>query len=135
MKRFSKFVNTVLKFIQNRDVKGKYWFFLKARERLKGRLIKHDYGRSQFFVPYEQWCFWKTLGPHNYYLDEINPFIDTLNKELENFYLFDLGADVGVISLITSLNCPKLKTIHAFQPNPNSYRIMALNADSNYISL
>jgi len=53
-----------------------------------------------------------------------------LNKFKEETVFLDIGANVGVFSLVASKN-PKILAIHAFEPDSESYKLMELNVVRN----
>jgi len=128
MKDFPAVINSFLVWLQKSDVKGKYQFYHRTKKLLGERYIVHS-GKSHFAVPYDQWCFWKTFGPEGYYLEEMLPFCQLLENELEDFVFFDLGADVGVVANLVSIHCPALTQIFAFEPNPKSFELLKLNSE------
>ena len=128
MKFFPNLINKRLVNLQRSGIKGKYFFYLRTYRLLKNNLNKHQGKHGDFAVPYDQWCFWKTLGPNGYYLDEMQPFCNQINDYLDSFDFLDLGADVGVVSNLLSNHCSNLKTIYAFEPNPKSFQTLKINA-------
>lgn len=121
------FINQLLVFVQNHDFIGKYKLYELTKHRCRNLLIKHKISGKDFFVPWDQWCFWLNYGPSNYYLEEISPFAHILNTQFEAFDFFDLGADVGVVSALVNKNCPGVKRIFAFEPNPSSFQVLTQN--------
>ena len=132
MQGFPSLINSGLVWLQGSDIKGKFCFYQKTKHAFKDKYIIHQ-GKTRFAVPYDQWCFWKTLGPEGYYLDEMLPFCQHINQELQDFTLFDLGADVGVVSNLVAIHCSGLKNIIAFEPNPKSYELLKLNSEMSKI--
>jgi FkbM family methyltransferase len=120
-------LNPLIRFIQRHEVPGKYRLYQATQKTYGHFLVRYNISGAFFSVPWDQWCFWKNYGPENYYLDEILPFTNILNNELEAFDFFDLGADVGVVSALVNKYCINLKSIHAFEPNPKSYQVLSQN--------
>lgn len=127
MRKLPKWLNPILKFIQCYEVPGKYRLYEATKFKYSDRVITYNISGSAFAIPWDQWCFWKNYGPENYYLEEIKPFTELLNTELEGFDFFDLGADVGVVSALVNKYCPQLANIYAFEPNPTSYQVLSQN--------
>lgn len=119
--------NAIAQFMQCHDFKGKHRFYQATKNKLSSKLIAHRIAGNEFLVPWGQWCFWNNLGPKNYYLEEIIPFVNVVNKELKSFDFFDLGADVGVISALVNKYCKGINKIYAFEPNPISFEILFRN--------
>lgn len=128
MKGFSNLINRFFVWLQKNDVKGKYRFFLLTEKLFNNYFISHQSTVGPFKVPYSQWCFWKTLGPEDYYTEESLPFCEFINDHLDEFDFIDLGADVGVFSHLIALHSPKLQKIFAVEPNPKSHKLLELNA-------
>ena len=131
MKKFPAFINRFLVYLQLNDVKGKYGFYLLTAKVFRRFVIEHKVNNQPFFVPYDQWCFWKNYGPNNYYLDEMLPFTQMINESLSSFDFIDLGADIGTVSGLIKTHCPKLNPIIAVEPNPTSYHILKNNHQRN----
>lgn len=127
MKKFPSFINQFLVYMQLNEVKGKYRFYLLTARLFKRFVIKHIVGQQTFYVPYDQWCFWKNYGPANYYLDEMLPFTQLINQQRSNFDFIDLGADIGTVSALVRQHCPQLQNIIAVEPNPSSFNILQHN--------
>jgi len=120
-------VNALVKCIQCHEVPGKYRLYEATKLSCSHKLITYHIEGAEFSIPWDQWCFWKNYGPENYYLDEIVPFTEVLNKQLAMFDFFDLGADVGVVSALINKYCSRLSTIYAFEPNPVSFSVLRGN--------
>jgi FkbM family methyltransferase len=133
MRPFPALINRFMIWLQKSDLKGKYSFYLRTRYIFNQYHITHQSKKGKFAVPYDQWCFWKTQGPANYYLDEMAPYCRAINEHLDHFDFIDLGADVGVVSHLVANNCPKINAIYAFEPNPRSFEILKLNSQFSLI--
>lgn len=131
MKSFPGLLNRFFVWLQRSDIKGKYSFYKKTKDFFSDKLIIHDSAAGKFAVPYDQWCFWQTRGPANYYLEELAPFCSAINDYLGEFDFIDLGADVGVVSHLVANNCCKNQVIYAFEPNPISFKILEKNSQSS----
>lgn len=127
MKKFPAWLNRFFVYLQRNEVKGKYRFYQLTAKRFKDFVIQHQVGEQKFCVPYDQWCFWKNYGPNNYYLAEMLPFADLINKELDDFDFIDLGADIGTVSALIKKHCPQFKNLIAVEPNPSSFQILQNN--------
>lgn len=127
MKHFPSWLNNVFVYIQLHEVTGKYRLYQLTAKLLKNFVIKHAMGERAFYVPYDQWCFWKNYGPNNYYLEEMLPFADYINANMAEFDFIDLGADIGTVSGLIQKHCPELNAIIAVEPNPSSFAILSLN--------
>ncbi|WP_020408141.1 FkbM family methyltransferase [Hahella ganghwensis] len=125
---FPSAVNWIITQIQRYDPPGKYFLYQHLKGRYGRHLIKHRIDNQDFYVPWDQWCFWYNRGPENYYLDEIDPFLEILRQEQGSIAFIDLGADIGIVSALVASRCKNLSTILAVEPNPRSYDILALNA-------
>lgn len=127
MKLFPQWLNRFFVYLQLNEVKGKYRFYLLTAKLFKHFVIKHQVGQQAFYVPYDQWCFWKNYGPNNYYLEEMLPFTDFINRNIAAFDFIDLGADIGTVSGLVKKHCPQLQQIIALEPNPSSFNILKHN--------
>jgi len=78
-------------------------------------------------VPADQFHFWRIGGPRNYQIRRIQRFAYDLNALNEPFDFFDLGADVGVVSLQIRRFCPRLRRIIAVEPNPKAFPYLRKN--------
>jgi FkbM family methyltransferase len=127
MQKISKGLNSLVKFIQCNEVPGKFRLYEATKLKYSKKLITYTIKGAEFSIPWDQWCFWKNYGPENYYLEEILPFTDILNNHLESFDLFDLGADVGVVSALVNKHCEGLNNIIAAEPNPTVFNVLKEN--------
>ncbi len=127
MKTFPWIINQLLVLVQKYEIPGKYWLYRRFLARYGNRLIKHNLYGKNFYVPWDQWCFWLDYGPENYYRKEIDPLIETINRENDRVTLFDLGADIGVVSALLVGNCPNIASLIAVEPNPISFEILNKN--------
>ncbi len=127
---FPSLINWLITVIQRNDPPGKYFIYQHLKGHFGRHLIKHEIGNSPFFVPWDQWCFWLNKGPQNYYLDEIEPFIRTVQKQKGAVAFIDLGADIGIVSALIAESCPNVQLIVAIEPNPTSFRILELNSSN-----
>jgi len=127
MHKLLKPINALIKFIQCHEIRGKYRLFELTKHICNGYLITYKIKGANFSIPWDQWCFWKNYGPENYYLDEILPFTHLLNEQLEQFDFIDLGADVGVVSVLINKHCNGLNNIIALEPNPKVYNVLKEN--------
>lgn len=133
MKKFPQWINQFLVYLQLNEIKGKYRFYLLTAKLFKNFVIKHQVGKQSFYVPYDQWCFWKNYGPNNYYLDEMLPFVELINHHMASFDFIDLGADIGTVSALVRKHCRDLRNIVAIEPNPFSFNILQNNFSENAI--
>jgi FkbM family methyltransferase len=124
---FAASLNELFVLLQKKDWRGKHRFYLWLSKYFGNKVIKHTIDNRAFCVPVGEWCFWLEKGPENYYLDEFDPFCDVLNELNVPFTLFDLGADIGTVSSLVSVNCQNLKNIVAFEPNPQSFQVLTNN--------
>lgn len=131
MKKLPRLFNKFIIWLQQSDLPGKYRFYLLTRNLFKRYAVQYCFDHGTFFIPYAQWCFWDTFGPQNYYINENLPFCTLINKELDSFDFIDLGADVGVMSLLIAIHCSQLNRITAFEPNPHAYQYLNSNANSS----
>jgi|GEM_PF-413060 len=53
-----------------------------------------------------------------------------LNNVSENIIFLDIGANIGVFSLVAEKN-PKIIAIHSFEPDPESFKFLELNITRN----
>lgn len=127
MKKFPQWLNQLFVYLQLNEIKGKYRFYLLTAKLFKKFVIKHQVGQQSFYVPYDQWCFWKNYGPNNYYLEEMLPFVGLVNQNMESFDFIDLGADIGTVSALVRKHCSGLENIVAIEPNPFSFNILKNN--------
>jgi len=127
MHKLPKLLNYFARLVQSCDVPGKYRFYEATKHKFNRHLITYHIKGSEFSIPWDQWCFWKNYGPENYYLDEILPFTQILNDQLESFDFIDLGADVGVVSSLVNKHCIALNNIIALEPNPTVFDVLQQN--------
>ena len=127
MKKFPQWLNRFFVYLQLNEVKGKYRFYLLTAKLFKRFVIKHQVGQQAFYVPYDQWCFWKNFGPNNYYLEEMLPFTEFINQNMAAFDFIDLGADIGTVSALAKKHCTQLQQVIALEPNPSSFNILKHN--------
>ena len=83
--------------------------------------IHHKIGPYSCTVPADQFHFWRIGGPRNYQIRRIQRFAECLNALDEPFDFFDLGADIGAVSLQIRRFCPRLSRIIAVEPNPKAF--------------
>lgn len=127
-KSFPNWLNRIFKWTQLHNFKGKYHLYKwGCQSPLKRYLIKHTIDKKNFYVPWDQWCFWLEKGPTNYYPEDIQPFTQQINKLKGTTCLLDLGADIGVVSRLISQACPSISLIIALEPNPKAFKILELN--------
>jgi len=137
MHKLPKLLNYFARLAQSYDVPGKYRFYELTKHKFNRSLITYNIKGSEFSIPWDQWCFWKNYGPENYYLDEILPFTQILNDQLESFDFIDLGADVGVVSSLVNKHCVALNNIIALEPNPSVFNVLQqnlLNISANHLA-
>jgi len=127
MHKLPRLLNYFARLAQSYDVPGKYRFYEATKHKFSRCLITYNIKGSEFSIPWDQWCFWKNYGPENYYLDEILPFTQILNDQLESFDFIDLGADVGVVSSLVNKHCTALNNIIALEPNPTVFNVLQQN--------
>ncbi|NQZ87218.1 MAG: FkbM family methyltransferase [Colwellia sp.] len=127
MRKLPRLVNYFARLAQIYDVPGKYRFYEATKYKFNRHLITYNIKGSEFSIPWDQWCFWKNYGPENYYLEEILPFTQTLNDQLDSFDFIDLGADVGVVSALVNKYCIALNNIIALEPNPTVFDVLQQN--------
>jgi len=127
MHKLPKLLNYLIRFAQCNEVPGKYRFYEATKHKFNRSLITYNIKGSEFSIPWDQWCFWKNYGPENYYLEEILPFTQTLNDQLDSFDFIDLGADVGVVSALVNKYCIALNNIIALEPNPTVFNVLKQN--------
>jgi FkbM family methyltransferase len=125
--RFSVLTNALLCKMQQHEWPGKYRFYKWFSKKFGDHIIQHQLGKLAFVVPVDEWCFWSEFGPQNYYLNEFVPFFDIINAYEQEFIFIDMGADIGTVSALASVYCPKLLNIIAFEPNPQSYNLLHAN--------
>ncbi len=112
---------------QRSNALGKYWFYQRVKVRFGKFLIPHKVPTGVFSVPLDQWCFWLNRGPENYYLDDFIPFVNEINKLSGEVLFVDLGADIGIASLLATCHCPGLSEIIAIEPNKNAFKTLEKN--------
>lgn len=122
-------LNKLVIWFQLNDIKGGYTFYRFMRKYFSNRYVRYEFTDAEFVLPVNEWCFWLEGGPDNYYPQEFGPFCELLNK-LDSFTFFDLGADIGTVSALVSRNCPQLKNILAFEPNPGSFSMLLHNINA-----
>jgi len=127
MHKLPRLLNYIVRFAQCNEVPGKYRFYEATKHKFNRSLITYNIKGSEFSIPWDQWCFWKNYGPENYYLEEILPFAQTLNDQLDSFDFIDLGADVGVVSALVNKYCIALNNIIALEPNPTVFKVLKQN--------
>jgi FkbM family methyltransferase len=124
---FPNTINRIISYLQTKDFKGKYRLYLILKSLFPGHLIEHDSPQGNFALPLSELCFWIEGGPWNYYIEEFEPLFDVINQVNQPFTLLDLGADIGTVSRLVAMHCPGLESIVAFEPNKNSFEILARN--------
>lgn len=151
MKRLPKLLNKLIVWFQLNEVKGKYSLYKLGLKLNLGRyLIKHSYHKNthyghkadkdaerlydDFFVPWDQWCFWLEKGPQNYYPEDIQPVVKLINNIKHPIALIDLGADIGVITKQLTQACPRIQQVICLEPNPKSFDILQLNLPQRHIT-
>jgi FkbM family methyltransferase len=122
-----RLLSLLLSAYQKSDLPGKFWLYQKTKKRFGRFLIQHRVATGHFWVPLDQWCFWLEHGPENYYLHEFVPFAEQINALDGAVDFFDLGADIGAVSLLVASRCQNVRQIIAVEPNPNSYDILQKN--------
>ncbi len=123
-------INHLLVLMQKKEWRGKHKIYRLLSNIFAHKVIKHTIDNRSFNVPLGEWCFWLEKGPENYYLDEFKPFCDVLDNLKTPFTLFDFGADIGTVSSLVAVNCPNLKNVVAFEPNPKSFEVLVNNLDN-----
>ena len=126
-RRFSWFINGLLVLMQKLELSGKHRLYIWLSRQCPRKVISHRLGGKEFVVPVDEWCFWLERGPQHYYLDEFVPFFNVINQFDKPFTFFDLGADIGTVSALVTLYCPRLQSIYAFEPNQNSFALLSYN--------
>lgn len=107
---------------------GKYRVYrILYRLRLLSGAIHHNLEPYSFSVPADQYYFWKICGPQNYQVKRLGRFSSILNELEGGFVFFDLGADVGAVSVLIRRLCPYVRKIVAVEPNPNSFKYLRRN--------
>jgi FkbM family methyltransferase len=129
-KCFPLWLNYVLVILQKKDWRGKHRLYVWLSKHFAHKVITHKIDNRPFSVPVGEWCFWLEKGPENYYLAEFLPFCDLLNQLNAPFTLFDLGADIGTVSSLVSVHSKNLKSVVAFEPNPQSFEVLKTNLGS-----
>lgn len=127
MQKLPILLNFFVKFVQCHEMPGKYRFYEATKHKFNDFLVTYNIKGSDFSIPWDQWCFWKNYGPENYYLEEILPFTQILNNQLDTFDFIDLGADVGVVSALVNKHCSALNHIIALEPNPKVFKVLQQN--------
>ena len=123
-------MNSIIKWLQLNEIKGKYFIYqLGLKLGLGRKLIHHSIQGKDFFVPWDQWCFWLEYGPENYYPDDIIPLATIANQLSGDTCLRELGADIGTVSAQLKTLCNFAEVI-CLEPNPNSFDILEKNASS-----
>jgi FkbM family methyltransferase len=113
--------------MQRFDWPGKYRFYQFLCKTFGHYVIQHKIAAKPFVVPVDEWCFWLECGPQNYYLNEFVPFFEMINQNDQAFTFIDLGADIGTVSVLANFYCSQLSNIFAFEPNPQSFRLLQTN--------
>ncbi|WP_016957064.1 FkbM family methyltransferase [Catenovulum agarivorans] len=123
-------MNSLIQWLQLNEVRGKYAIYrLGLKLGIGRKLIRHKIKDKDFYVPWDQWCFWLEYGPANYYPEDIKPLADVILQFKGSSCLLDLGADIGTVSAQLDSQSP-LDKIIALEPNPNSFKILQKNAES-----
>lgn len=117
----------ILSAYQKSDLPGKFWFYQHTKRRFGRLLIRHRVEYGNFWVPWDQWCFWLEHGPCNYYLDDFNPLANEISSQPAPVDFIDLGADIGVVSQLMKSRCQNLRQVIAIEPNPSAFRILEKN--------
>jgi FkbM family methyltransferase len=129
-KCFPPILNQILVTLQKKEWRGKHRLYMWLSKHFANKVINHKVDNRHFSVPLGEWCFWLEKGPENYYLKEFLPFCEVLNELDTPFTLFDLGADIGTVSSLVAVHCKNLKNVVAFEPNPKSFEVLAVNLDN-----
>jgi FkbM family methyltransferase len=109
---------------------GKYRIFKTLhRMGLLSGAIHHNLGTYPFSVPADQYYFWRICGPLNYQIRRLERFSRILTEFQRGFVFFDLGADVGEVSMQMKRLCPLVQKIIAVEPNPNAFQYLRENLD------
>jgi FkbM family methyltransferase len=121
-------MDKILKILSCYQYPGKYRLYkiLKNTELLSGS-VRHKVGPYYCIVPADQFYFWKIGGPQKYQIKRLTYFARILNTINDEFTFFDLGADVGSVSIQMKRLCPKINKIIAVEPNRRSFTYLSRN--------
>lgn len=108
--------------------RGKYKVYLLLRKLglLSGK-IRHKVGDVPFLVPADQWDFWRICGPDQYAIQRLTRLAKIVGRTAKEFTLYDLGADVGTVSVQLSRMSPQITRFIAVEPNPRSFSYLETN--------
>lgn len=120
-------VNWLLVNMQKYDWPTKHRFYSWLKANFEQKLICHQVNENPFLLPIDEWCFWLEKGPDNYYLEEFVPFFQCVSEINKDVAFFDLGADIGTVSVLAKTYCRNIKQVFAFEPNPKSFRLLREN--------
>jgi|694.fasta_scaffold03438_22 FkbM family methyltransferase len=86
------------------------------------------YKNADFFIPKEDITILPTLITGDYESFEIEKFTQTLN---EDDIVFDIGANIGIYSVLISRNLSSAGKVICFEPAPNNFDFLIRNLKAN----